>query len=183
MTVETKGIGTRTAAAKPTRKTTASTAELSRQEREEWIASVDIANLDTQGFPKIDPMPGMEQRWVRSKIGNEMDTRNLAQSEREGYRPRSAESLTSRSYDLRITTGDYAGYIGVHDAILMHRPIEIGDKFRAIEKQKVLDLKRAVNSMDFRETPQGADPALMRNEPSELHSTVEKGSRVVEIPD
>lgn len=181
----TLGIGTRTTARRPGRPSTAETAELSREDRQKWIAAVDIATLDEPGLPTIPAMEGMEQRWVRVKVKNDPDVRNLVAKERRGWRPRPAQTVARAYQNLRIAEGDYAGCIGFHDVVLFHRPVEIGEKVRKIELQKVREKELAIRSMQFRETEgQDRDKAYFQHENPELRSRVETGEyREVEIPD
>lgn len=178
------GIGTRTTQRRESQVTTAKAADLSRDERQEWINSVDIATLDAPGLPNVPAREGMEQRWVRVKAGGEMDVKNLVAKEQRGWRPRSAQTASKAYQNLRIAEGDFAGNIGFHDVVLFERPIEIGEKVRLIEKQKVDDKELAIRSMQFRETEgYERDAGLVRYEKPELRSRVEVGTRVVDVPD
>ncbi len=178
----TTGVGTRTESRRRGRPSTAQAAGISRDERKEWIKSVDIATLDTPGLPEVPPLEGMEQRWIRIKAGSEMDTANLVRAEARGWRPRSAESVSKAHRNLKLKDGDFAGCIGYHDVVLMHRPVEIGKQVREIEAQKVRDKDLAVKSIQFRET-EGLSQQHWQNERPELKSRVETGVRSVEIPD
>lgn len=178
------GTSTRATAAKSRSRGTTGEQALAREDREAWIASVDVANLDEPGLPAIPCREGMDQRWVRALIGGETDVKNLSAKERRGWRARPGDSLAHGFSNLRLSEGSFAGCIGVHDMVLMERPVEIGDKVREIERKKVNELDNAVKAMQFRETEGNArDDGYFRHESPDLRSKVETGSREVSIPD
>ena len=178
------GVGTRTETRRGGHTSTAESQAISREEREEWIKSVTAANLDEGGLPNIPPREGMEQRWMRSRLGAEAAVKNLAQKQTRGWRPRPASSVQQSYQNMRLAEGRFDGAIGVHDMILMERPIEIGAEARQIENAKVDDLDRAVRFMQFGETKgHEREQAYVRHEDPELDSRVETGSRPVDIPD
>lgn len=69
-----------------------------------------------------DPRPGMKQKWVRFKAGNEEDTDNLDRYLEEGWLPRSAESVR-KGHELTANAhGKFSKYIVKRGLILMEIP-------------------------------------------------------------
>lgn len=69
-----------------------------------------------------DPRPGMKQKWVRFKAGNEEDTDNLDRYLEEGWLPRSAENVR-KGHELTANAhGKYSKYIVKRGLILMELP-------------------------------------------------------------
>lgn len=70
------------------------------------------------------PRPGMRQRWVRVSMHGADDVSNYAKQQREGWRPRRADSVPKGFQVPSIKEGDFAGCIGVHGVILCEMPEE-----------------------------------------------------------
>lgn len=89
------------------------------------------ANLDTKNIP---PRDGYVQRWVRTKVNNEDDQSNVYRSTNVGWKPRAADSV---SKGVMVPTVEFNGenIIGLHDTILMERPVAIDRKHKAYEKR------------------------------------------------
>ena len=91
------------------------------------------------------PRPGMSQLWVRTAIGNEDDSSNVAKQAREGWVPRRADTVAP---DLPVPTikhGEFAGCIGVHGLVLMEMPTARVEQRRAYYASLVQRQNRAVN--------------------------------------
>lgn len=119
-------------------------AEENYEERsDEEFAMDDIdfspANLDTKNIP---PREGYDQRWVRTKTGNEDDSKNVFKSTNLGWKPRKADTVSKGAL---IPTVEFNGdnVIGMHDTILMERPLIISKKQKAYEQKQSDNLLQA----------------------------------------
>lgn len=81
------------------------------------------------------PLEGFEQRWVRVRLAGGEDVQNFLKRAKQGWKPRPASTLPKAYEGLKQTLtekfGDQGDVIGNQDAILMHRPIRIGERVRA----------------------------------------------------
>jgi len=113
------------------RANTSRAAEETHETRDD-LEDIDFspANLDTKNIP---PRDGMVQRWVRTKVGNESDQSNVYRSTNVGWKPRAADSVEKGTM---VPTVEFNGenIIGLHDTILMERPISVDIKHKAYEK-------------------------------------------------
>lgn len=100
------------------------------------------ANLDTRNIP---PRDGMVQRWVRTKVGNEDDQSNVYRSTNVGWKPRAADSVDKGTM---VPTVEFNGenIIGVHDTILMERPIGVDIKHKEYEQNLAKSQMQAVEN-------------------------------------
>lgn len=100
------------------------------------------ANLDTRNIP---PRDGYVQRWVRTKVGNEDDQSNVYRSTNVGWKPRAADSV---SKGAMVPTVEFNGenIIGVHDTILMERPVEVDIKHKEYERKLANSQMQAVEN-------------------------------------
>lgn len=74
------------------------------------------------------PRAGMEQRWIRIRLGEKDDPSNIAKklSAREGWQPRRLEAVGENYNVPSFTYGRLGTVIGVSDLILCERPIAFG---------------------------------------------------------
>jgi len=95
------------------------------------------------------PNPGMEQRWIRVRLGEKDDPSNIAKklSAREGWKPRSLEDLTEDYNVPTMSFGRLGTVIGVSDLILCERDERIGMARRRYFQSK---LARQMASADKR---------------------------------
>ena len=100
------------------------------------------ANLNTKDIP---PREGYVQRWVRTSINNESDQSNVYRSGNLGWRPRQADSIKKGSM---IPTVEFNGdnVIGLHDTILMERPVSVDEKHKEYERKMGAGQMQAVES-------------------------------------
>ncbi len=66
--------------------------------------------------------PGFVQRWIRVSMHGVDDATNVAKAEREGWRPRRADTAPGEFQVPRIKEGRFEGVIGVHGMILCEMP-------------------------------------------------------------
>ena len=112
-----------------------------RSDEEFAMDDIDFspANLDTKNIP---PREGYDQRWVRTKTGAEDDASNIYRSTNLGWKPRKADTVPKGA--LVPTVGfNGANVIGMHDTILMERPLIISKRHKAYEKEQSDNLLRA----------------------------------------
>lgn len=166
------GTDTRTSRATDSR-----AAEETHEVREtEGLEDFDFspANLDMKNIP---PRDGYDQRWVRTKIGSEDDPKNVYRSTNQGWRPRLADTVKKGQYVMQV---DFNGenVIGLHDLVLMERPQEISDKYKAYE-QKLADDQIQAAQNDIHQV-HSQNSGLTRPE-SRSNSSVSQGSRKAPI--
>lgn len=90
------------------------------------------------------PRPGYEQRWVRVSVLNDDDFSNVQRQLHYGFRPRRIDSVPEGVSAPSIRHGDFVGVIGIRDAILCERPIEIGNQHRAALLKRTMQQTRAI---------------------------------------
>ena len=125
------------------RATTSRAAEDTHDTRDE-LEDIDFspANLDTRNIP---PRDGYVQRWVRTKINNEDDQSNVYRSSNVGWKPRAADSVAKGAL---VPTVEFNGenIIGVHDTILMERPVAIDIRHKEYERKLAASQMQAVEN-------------------------------------
>ena len=67
--------------------------------------------------------PGYTQRWIRVATKGKDDAINISKKFREGWKPRSADTVPEHYRTAKIEQGRYAGFIGVEGMILCELPI------------------------------------------------------------
>lgn len=75
--------------------------------------------------------PGMTQRWVRVRLRDNSDRKNLDTAIRAGFRPRLADTVPESLSPSTTELGGFS-YVGVDDVVLMERP----ENFERLESQK-----------------------------------------------
>lgn len=95
------------------------------------------------------PRPGMTQRWVRKSVRGADDPKNLNRTHREGWRPRSPDTLPE---DWRIFANfadKNEGMIVVDDLILMEIDSEVlAKRRRAIEQATELQIRSVEHDLE-----------------------------------
>ena len=84
------------------------------------------------------PRPGYVQRWIRTNIRDKDDPGNISQMLRAGWRPRTLESAGLGSFPV-LPSGQYKGFIGLHDCVLCEMP-----------KERAAQIKRYYKAMSDR---------------------------------
>jgi hypothetical protein len=72
------------------------------------------------------PRPGMEQRWIRIRLGEKDDPRNFQKKFREGWKPVKLSDTTADLEPPTMAFGRFGEVIAVSDLVLCERPVEIG---------------------------------------------------------
>jgi hypothetical protein len=119
-----------------------------RQERREPNARERASEwrpADTLFAPA--PKPGMENRWIRIRLGEKDDPRNFQKKYREGWTP---IKLSDCSEDLEppsMSFGRHGDVVAVSDLVLCERPLAIGLSRKKHFRQR---LERQLRSADRR---------------------------------
>lgn len=101
-------------------------AEGHRLRQEEVLQSSQLAEfVPGSTLEAPPPRPGYLQRWIRIAIRGEPDSGNIIKAQREGYRPRQADTLPETFKELSVGKGEYAGCVGLGDLVLFEVPKEI----------------------------------------------------------
>lgn len=140
----------------------------------EGVHDEDLILLDETGpFPKIPDRPGYTRRWIRTAIGNELDTRSLVRAAQRGWSPVAAESVPKAFQWMTVQRHGMGGVIGTATAILMERREEITRKVEAIKRKRVTELTRGVKDNLFNEHRQnfGDERLFTRPNVEDSHST------------
>lgn len=88
--------------------------------------------------------PGHEQLWVRGWYADgKPDVKNLTRIKRKGWMPRQPDPKDHAAYSV-LAFGQNS-VISVNGMILMERPIEIGEKFRAVNRQRIATQSAGAN--------------------------------------
>lgn len=83
-------------------------------EERSWTAP---QNLDAP-----PPRSGMVQRWIRVSMHGKDDPTNAYKADRDGWKPRKADTIPEGWRVPTIQHGEFAGVIGVHGMILCEAP-------------------------------------------------------------
>jgi hypothetical protein len=70
--------------------------------------------------------PGMEQRWIRIRLGEKDDPRNFQKKFREGWKPVLLKNVPVDFEPPTMAFGRFGDVIAVSDLVLCERPEEIG---------------------------------------------------------
>lgn len=90
---------------------------------------------------------GMEQRWIRIRLGEKDDQRNFQKKFREGWKPVKLSDTTQELEPPTISFGRFGDVIAVSDLVLCERPMEIGLSRKRYFRKR---LERQLRSADRR---------------------------------
>ena len=92
------------------------------------------------------PAPdGFRHRWIRVEVLGFDDTKNMSGKLREGWELVRADEYPDQSYPS-LTTGKYAGVIGVGGLVLARLPEEIAKSREAYFKKQTKERDDAINN-------------------------------------
>ena len=92
------------------------------------------------------PAPdGFRHRWIRGEVLGFDDTKNMSGKLREGWELVRADEYPDQSYPS-LTTGKYAGVIGVGGLVLARLPEEIAKSREAYFKKQTKERDDAINN-------------------------------------
>jgi hypothetical protein len=84
-----------------------------------------VSYLRPSSLEAPPPRKGMKQRWIRHSLRGEADPRNLNRNHREGWRPRSPDTLPEDWRVYAVHANKAEGYIQVDDLVLMEIPEQV----------------------------------------------------------
>lgn len=108
------------------------------------------------------PRAGMEDRWIRFRIGNDDDQKNFSQKRRSGWVPRTLDTVAEGYFPPTMKHAQLGEIIVVGDLILCERPIEIGVARRRYFKGK-LDRQTQAGQRHVRQAQRADHPIEVEN--------------------
>lgn len=103
---------------------------------EDWPNPWENGN---KNLPDISPRPGFRQKWFRRDVVTDPDGTRMSQAQRQGWRPREANTVNPKEYQPVTKDEQSSGVIAVRDLILMEMPERIArkrDQFYADKQRK-----------------------------------------------
>lgn len=121
------------------------------------------------------PRPGMENRWIRIRLGEKDDPRNFQKKFREGWVPVKLSDVTDDLQPPTISFGRHGDVVAVSDLVLCERPVGIGLSRKRYFKQR---LERQLRSADRRHVDRvQRDDHVIRGGARVEKPTVGRGNR------
>jgi hypothetical protein len=114
----------RAAPAGPQRGRTTKAQEVAKARAPARVRDVEWKPSDTLDAPP--PMPGMEGRWVRFRVGTEDDQKNFSSKQRGGWEPRKVSTVPKGYFPPTMRHSQLGEVIAVGDLIYCERPRSIG---------------------------------------------------------
>lgn len=108
-----------------------------------------------------EPRPGYTQRWIRIRHGNEEDAKNSMKKFREGWLPRSLETVPEGYAPPTFLHSRLGELIGVDDLILCEMPISKAKQRNAYYRSKTERMIEGIEN-DLRNVSQGG-PRIARD--------------------
>lgn len=128
-----------------------------------------------------EPRPGMENRWIRVRLGEKDDPRNFEKKFREGWKPVSLDSVPSDLMPPTMNYGRFGAVVAVSDLVLCERPVEIGLSRKRYFAQR---LARQLASADRRHVNkvQREDHVIRGGARADMKPSVGRGVRNRQAP-
>ena len=139
----------------------------------------DVSREETWSPPSMLEAPpareGMRQRWVSTQIlGQEMPHHTMKRF-REGWTPRSIDTIPKDFPVPTIAQGQWAGHVGVEGMILCEMPETKVAARRQYFARKNADLNQFVDS-NLNKVEQSGGVAIDRN----VKSSVSRGQKIID---
>lgn len=128
------------------------------------------------------PRPGMEQRWVRCRLGTENDVANTLKRQQQGWKPRAGDTVPPQFSMMRRDFDKFSSVIQNQDCVLMERPVEYGRKMREIISTQTRRLQESIRDYIGQMMPRQHGTRGGAVDEIEVRSTVGSG-RIPTIPD
>lgn len=131
----------------------------------------DLLWVEGTNLPNIAARDGMVQRWVRTKITNNDDDKNIWKRQKQGWEPRRLSTIPKGEHVPVINIkGD--DVVGMPDMVLMERPIELHKRYHELRRNDVRRQQQAIDNdvMKFHDAESG-----LRNRQSNITSQVHMG--------
>lgn len=113
------------------RKTPAAAVQRARQPARDQFEYRPSHTLDAP-----PPRPGMEQRWVRVKMGGKEDPENLSKARGQGWQPRTLDTVSEEFAPPTMEYGQLGTVIAVRDLMLCERDKRYGQSRRKYMREK-----------------------------------------------
>lgn len=121
---------------------------------------VEWKPVDTLDAPP--PMPGMEGRWVRFRLGSEDDQKNFSAKQRGGWVPRKVSTVPQGYFPPTMRHSQLGEIIAVGDLIYCERPRSIGLAQKRYFKEK-LRRQTLAGQRHIRKVERGDHPIDVQN--------------------
>ena len=133
----------------------------------------DLPNIvgNVGPLPELDPREGMAQRGIRSKVNGEDDHANLSKAFNQHWRRRSPDTIPKNVSAPTIYVEVIGNAIGLSGMILMERPIEIHNAYKAKVQDRTDTQKRAVDESLFNIPAEGGFGRVGNQNKSEVKVT------------
>jgi len=176
MTVTKKKVSKKKAAVKRAAPDQSQRQERVSHEQETWDnidIHKDLPNIvgNVGPLPELDAREGMAQRWIRSKVNGEDDHANLSKAFNQHWRRRSPDTIPRGVSAPTIYVEGIGEAIGLSGMILMERPIEIHNAYKAKVQDRTQTQKRAVDESLFNIPAEGGFGAVGTQNKSEVKVT------------
>lgn len=156
--------------------------------------SEDYEGIDDFGSVSVDPMNdldapeprvGMRQRWVRMNILGATDAKNRAKRDRQGWRPRRAETVPEVERERFPTVADakYGDVIQQGELVLCEIAEGLLDRRRKFYSDKAAGQLAAIVNQGIADTNKGADKHGFGAIQMQRKSTVRTGRRHILVAD
>lgn len=113
-----------------------------------------------------EPRAGYTQRWIRVRLGNEEDARNAQRKFREGWLPRSLDSVAEGYSPPTFLHARLGNVIGVEDLILCEMPVKKARQRNAYYKAKLNRMIEGIEN-DLRNVSAGG-PRITRTQKTQV---------------
>lgn len=110
--------------------------------------------------------PGYTQRWIRVRIGNDDDAKNSMRKFREGWIPRTVDSVPKEYQPPTFSHARLGNVIGVEDLILCEMPIKKARQRNAFYEAKKIRMMEGIDN-DLRNVSQGG-PRIAANRSTQV---------------
>ncbi len=108
------------------------------------------------------PRPGMVQRWIRFTLSNEDDPKNWTRKTREGWTPRTLETVPDGYTPPTLQHGKHGTLIGVGDLILCEMPRELHQSRKKYFRDKWERQLAAIERRPLAEAESKGGPRIRR---------------------
>jgi hypothetical protein len=127
------------------------------------------------------PKPGMEQRWIRIRLGEKDDQRNFQKKFREGWHPIKRSDVPADMEPPTIAFGRFGDVVAVSDLVLCERPLEIGISRKRYFRQR---LDRQLKSADRRHVNkvERDDHPIRGGAKADIKPSIGRGTRSRQAP-
>lgn len=122
-----------------------SSAQKQRENKTLHESHNDILFQEGTNLPNIESREGYVQRWVRTKLDGNDDDKNIYKRQRQGWEARKYSTVPTGE---RPPKTDFEGIdvVGMHNMILMERPIELHERYREVRRKDIRLQQQAIDN-------------------------------------